>query len=454
MPRENITLDLGSRGAAGDGQVTTPFSPPIQLPFAPRAADLLEIGSCVDETYEIVRKIASGGMGQVFEGFDRRLSRPVAIKVAWPRLTSGMSLEAKTLAGLRHEGILAVHYLGFYRGLDYMVTELLSGESLERQLARSGPLPVAECLDLLDRIADALGHLHKHGLVHRDLKPANVMLSPIDRVVLVDLGIAVSDGSARDPELAGGTPPYMAPEAFTATVRPGEAHLLDIYALGVLAFELVTGVLPFADGSPQEIAQQHLEVIPPRPSVFRERLPPRLDHLIAALLAKSPGDRPASISSVRAQLRAVRRSMESFRASQPPGAVLIVDDDVHMLALLRACVEQAAPGVRVEVATTGTSALERIATGSFDLVLLDLELPDVSGLEVFLQIATVSQASTPRVAVVSLHDDEGSRMMMRRLGVHGFVSKRHGVLEMEDAVADLVLQRRPRARDGAPMRLK
>ncbi len=428
----------------------SPLSPTSELREGQVVSDfgsLLAPGELLEGVFEIKRRLGRGGMGEVYEAFDQRLARRVAIKVAWVRLGGGMQLEAQTLASLNHPGILRVHHMGTHRGLDYLVMELLPGESLEARLA-AGAVPIDECVRLLEAVCGALMHLHEHGIVHRDLKPGNIMLAPGDRVVLVDFGISGHGRLTGDQAVASGSPHYMAPESFGGEVRPGDAHLVDLYALGVVAFQLVTGRLPFEDGTPLDLARQHLEVIPPRASAFRERVPPRFDHMIAALMAKQPDDRPSSIQVVQAQIRALRRVLEDPPTAPPPRSVLIVDDDPAMCALLRACTEQAVPGVEIEIAGTGTKAIELASARSFDFIFLDLELPDVNGLEVCMHLHATSTITSAAVIVVSAHDDAQTRASMRRLGVSKFVSKRLGTLELEDTISDLLMRSRritPRA---------
>src|SRR5262249_45339179 len=154
--------------------------------------------------------------------------------------------EAHATAALQHLGLPTVYALGSHRAIPYLVMERLYGQSLEQHLAHTGPLEIASSLAILIPLADTLAALHHNGLAHRDIKPANIMLCQNGRVVVVDFGIAVPEVElvGVSMQLPCGTPCYMAPEAVSGHVRPGQAHLLDIYAFGALAHEMLSGAPP------------------------------------------------------------------------------------------------------------------------------------------------------------------------------------------------------------------
>jgi eukaryotic-like serine/threonine-protein kinase len=279
-------------------------------PVLPKQEDIYQPGAIIDGKYEVRRVLGSGGMGQVFEARDLGLNRIVAVKVAWPGIgAASLRREAQVLAAFRHPGLATVHGLGTAAdGNDFMVMERLSGASLAEFLDRrqAAPLPVVEILYLVDGICDALAPVHASGLAHADLKPANIMLLPGGRVVLLDFGIArieqLRDGGTR----ISGSPHYMAPEAIRGRVSTGSAHLIDLYALGVIAYVMLAGAPPFDHANPVELMMSHLHEAAPRLSDRRADVPAALDQLIAELLAKDPADRPADIEVVRAELRRVR----------------------------------------------------------------------------------------------------------------------------------------------------
>ena len=275
----------------------------------PPETEIFRAGELVDGKYEIRGVLGAGGMGQVFEARDVGLNRVVALKVAWSHIgAEPLRREAQVLAAFRHPGLPTVHALGQHDGHEFLVMERLSGQTLaERMAARRGaPLPVAECVEVLDGIAGALAPLHASGLAHADSKPANIMVVPGGRVVLLDFGIARIEQLRVGGKRISGSPHYMAPEAIRGAVRVGEAHLVDLYALGIIAFVLATGTPPFDHPSPVELMLQHLHEPTPRLAARRAEVPAALDGLVAQLLAKDAGDRPADLDTARSELRRIR----------------------------------------------------------------------------------------------------------------------------------------------------
>ncbi len=263
---------------------------------------------------EIRKLIGQGGMGQVFEAFDPALLRSVAIKAAWPdRGREAIRREGRALAAIAHRSVPAVHALGELRGIDYLVMERIPGRTLEEYLADAnarGVLePLPEALSLLVAIAEALAAVHDAGIVHRDLKPANVMLAPGGRVVVMDFGICTPFCEERLRIETSGSPAYMAPETIASSLEPQTGHLVDVYSVGVVAFELLTGAVPFTAGSVGEVFAAHLSADVPDLSLRRPEVPPVLARLVRELMAKEPEDRPNDMDEVAHRLRWIRRSL-------------------------------------------------------------------------------------------------------------------------------------------------
>ena len=276
--------------------------------------DIFQIGQIVDGKYEIRGLLGSGGMGQVFEAKDLGLNRIVALKVAWPDIgAEPLRREAQVLAAFRHPGLATVHSLGEEGGTTYMMMERVSGATLSEFLCRlqGAPLAIAECLDLVDGICDALAPVHAAGLAHADLKPANIMMVPGGRIVLLDFGIARIEQLRGSGQRISGSPHYMAPEAIRGCVAPGTAHLIDLYALGVIAYVMLVGEAPFDHPNPIELMMLHLHDRPPRLADRRTDAPAALERLIGDLLAKDPADRPADIDVARAELRLAREQVRA-----------------------------------------------------------------------------------------------------------------------------------------------
>jgi serine/threonine protein kinase len=282
--------------------------------------DIFQPAQIVDGRYEIRGLLGSGGMGQVFEAKDIGLNRLIAIKVAWPDIgAEPLRREAQVLAAFRHPGLATVHALGEADGSAYMIMERLSGTTLAEFLSRRHPaaLSIVECLDLVDGICDALSPVHAAGLAHADLKPANIMMVPGGRIVLLDFGIARIEQLRASGTRISGSPHYMAPEAIRGSVPAGAAHLIDLYALGIISYVMLVGEPPFDHPNPVELMMLHLHDPPPRLADRRADVPVALDRLIGDLLAKDPADRPADIGVARAELRRLREQLGG--AARPHG---------------------------------------------------------------------------------------------------------------------------------------
>ncbi len=291
--------------------------------------------------YRLETPLGRGGMGEVWRAADLRLKRTVAVKILSLDGMPGQAVarfrrEAEIAGGLQHPGIAVVFDTGIDSDVLYLVMELLDGTDLAEVVRRhSHGLPAVRAVTLLAQIADALAEAHAKGIVHRDIKPANVMLLKDDRVKLLDFGIARYTEQTTD--LTGsaliGTPAFMAPEQFDR--NEGVDHRTDLYALGALAYELLTGKRPFTADTVRRLL--HDVLFTPAPAVrdTHPHVPPALNDLIAELLAKDPDDRPESAQCVAARLRAVDRRpapapVAAGRQSGAPPARPVVKPTVRL----------------------------------------------------------------------------------------------------------------------------
>jgi Tol biopolymer transport system component len=277
-------------------------------------ADLLErLKAALADRYTIDRELGSGGMATVYLARDLKHERQVAIKVLRPELAAALGperfhQEIKIAANLTHPHILPLHDSGEADGFLYYVMPHVEGESLRDKLVKEGELPIAEAVRILRDIVDALGHAHKHGVVHRDIKPDNVLLS--ERHALVtDFGVAKAVSEATGAQklttegVALGTPAYMSPEQAAA-----DKHIdrrADIYAVGVVAYELLTGRTPFLAATPQMILSAHITETPEPVTKYRESVPPALEQLVMKCLEKKAADRWQSGEELLPQLEAL-----------------------------------------------------------------------------------------------------------------------------------------------------
>jgi serine/threonine protein kinase len=276
---------------------------------------LLKLGEVLDGHYEIVDLLGSGGMAEVYLGFDRWLQRKVAIKTTPRELTGHLEREAQALASFQHPGLVAAYAYGRHRDAGYLILEYLRGDSLNARLHRQSetePCSVDDALRLVVGVAEALAPLHERGFVHCDLKPGNVMCTP-DRVVLIDLGLVWDPRAEKRDGKSSGSPPFMAPEIISGVVRPEQAHLVDVYALGMILYTLLAGAPPFVDPDPQVVMRRQVLEPAPRLATKRRDLPPRLSEIVASLIHREPGERPQDILTVRDTLLGVPRRVADRR---------------------------------------------------------------------------------------------------------------------------------------------
>ncbi|WP_224284256.1 serine/threonine-protein kinase [Streptomyces sp. LS1784] len=242
----------------------------------------------------------------LWEGRDTVIGRPVAVKLL-PQQNSPDAVElffreARTAGALNHRGVVTVHDIGQdpADGTLFLVMELVKGGNLATHLRTYGPPPVPTALDLVDQTAAALAAAHQAGVVHRDLKPANLMLTTSGDVKVLDFGIARYMAATHQSSQVMGTLAYMAPERFAGA--PGDARS-DLYALGCVLYELLTGAPPFQDGDPLTMMTAHLHRTPDAPGIRRGDIPADLDAVVLRLLAKDPAARPASAAELQSLLR-------------------------------------------------------------------------------------------------------------------------------------------------------
>ena len=267
-----------------------------------------QLQSSLGDSYTIDRELGGGGMSRVFTAEETALGRRVVVKVLPPEMAAGVSTERfrreiSVAARLQHPHIVPLLSAGQMQGVPYFTMPFVEGESLRVRLARRGELPISESVRILREIASALAYAHEHGVVHRDIKPDNVLFSG-DVAMVADFGVAKALSASSNGDHGGmtslgvalGTPAYMAPEQ--ATADPTTDHRADIYAFGVLAYEMLTGQPPFTGRNPSQLLAAHVtEVVEP---IGRRRpnLPPALGALVMRCLEKRPADRPQSAGEI------------------------------------------------------------------------------------------------------------------------------------------------------------
>lgn len=431
--------------------------------------------------------LGAGGMGAVFRALDTELGEPVAIKVLLRRHGSGddeslarFKREISLSRSIRHPNVARVHDLGIAGGHFFLTMEYVSGFTLADTLESAGRLTPADTVGYLRQVALGVGAAHQLGIVHRDLKPHNVMIDAQGAVAILDFGLAYRGSLApiTGIETCIGTPRYMAPEQ--ACGEPIDART-DVYAMGVMAFELLTGEVPFSGATPWETCR--LQVVEPVPAhlLSEAEVPPALSALVLECLSKSPAGRPASGHELEARLARLPLSppargreedalppapktwtlprevvvadvstqpvagvvgpQEGLRELGPddeaPGAVdvtevrgrararrpvvLVADDDADFLAFARLVLE--AEGIDTRTGTTGEEALHALHCPGVDLALIDVWMPSADGLDV-LRIHRAQNPDRPvPVVLVSAAVSRAQIAFAVRLGALEVLSK-------------------------------
>jgi eukaryotic-like serine/threonine-protein kinase len=275
------------------------------------------VGELISERYELEELVGTGGMSSVYRAHDRLLERDVALKVLHEQFTADgdyverFRREARSVAQLSHPNIVTVIDRGEQDGRQFIVFEYCEGENLKALIARKGPLPVREAVELALQIARALGFAHEHGLVHRDVKPQNVLLNGDGETKVTDFGIARSldvHGGLTQTGTVMGTSDYISPEQARGARVDAQS---DIYSLGTVVYEMLTGEVPFPGDNFVAVAMRHINEPVPSVRARRPDVPLRLDAVVQRAMAKDPRDRFGSMDELCAELSASLDEPES-----------------------------------------------------------------------------------------------------------------------------------------------
>ena len=289
------------------------------------------VGRTVDGRYRVISLLARGGMATVYEALDLRLDRVVALKIMHPHLAHDQAFvarfqrEARAAARLTHGHVVAVYDQGEDDGLVYLAMEYVPGRTLRDVLRQYGPLTPEQALVFLDPVLEALAAAHAAGFVHRDIKPENVLISDDGRVKVADFGLAravEADGQSVTQGMIIGTVAYLSPEQVERGDADGRS---DVYAAGILLFEMITGQVPHAGESPLSVAYQHVNTDVPAPSTVRAGIAPEVDALVVTATRRDPSLRYQNAFDFLADVRRVRTALPPPRPFIDAHDTLVVD---------------------------------------------------------------------------------------------------------------------------------
>jgi len=273
----------------------------------------------LDDRYKILGHIGSGGMANVYRARDRNLQRDVAVKMLREDLIEDPSFrarflqEARSAANLVHPNIVTIYDFGYDANRYYIVMEFVDGTDLKTAIRKPKRLSVPQSLDLMIQICEGVGYAHRAGLVHCDIKPQNILVSPDGRAKITDFGISQALASINPDEhtdIVWGSPKYFAPEQAAGTAPSPSS---DVYALGVILFEMLTGQLPFEADTSQGYAELHQTQAPPLPRRFNDQISPTLESILLKVLSKEPAARYRTAN----QLGRVLKTLVDFGEQHP-----------------------------------------------------------------------------------------------------------------------------------------
>lgn len=357
----DIEEDSGSRARSSDATTKKKITPIFDSPEAsvgekatvinharsakqvhdlnrPAFASPVKPGDIVLRQYRLVSQIGAGGMGAVFLAKDDVSGQEVAIKCLPANAAQNKEMlerftqEARALAALDHKNIVPLVSYSIENEDRFLVMKYVKGESVDALIERHRQLPFSQIEDIIRALLEALGYAHSHGVIHRDVKPANVLITSSNQIYLVDFGIAKREEDMKLTQTGNlvGTPLYMSPEQITGKELDGRS---DLYAAGILLYEMITGQHPYAGKTPFAILRAHVENPPPNPVFFRDDpIPPHIDYLLQCLLEKSREERP---KSAEAALQLFEKKEESGRMGIARNAAYYADRETPATSFLQ-----------------------------------------------------------------------------------------------------------------------
>jgi len=376
------------------------------------------------DRYDVLDEIGRGAMGAVFKVIDRELDDVIAIKVLHPHLTRDPRMielfkrEVRLARRVVHPNVARVYHFFRWHSKYAIAQEYVPGTTLEAKVGR--PWPVTTLAPLLRELGSALQAAHDIGLVHRDFKPSNVLVDRAGRSRIVDFGVAVDRAVAtpQATETIVGTAYYVSPEQIQ---RPTEVdHRADIYALGVVLFQLTTGRLPFPGADVDDVLTAHVRRPPPRPRSIRPDIPEQLESIILRCLEKDPDRRFQSAGSIHRRLGLISEIVESDRPKSR-GTVLVIDDDIDVRDSIANVFIFF--GANVVQAGNGQAGLSRALEHVPDLILLDLSMPLLDGHRLLDLLRANPKLAQVPVVVLSALSEKSERRRVKERGAAMFLSK-------------------------------
>ncbi|MEI9952979.1 MAG: protein kinase [Pseudomonadota bacterium] len=407
------------------------------------------IGDVVGSVYRILGELGRGAMGVVLEAFDLQLHRKVAIKFVNSatfdeEARQHFVREARAMALVNHPNVLAIHAFGEHGNIPYFVMELVDGQTVDGWLSRSdGATALDEALAILNDVCLGVSAIHAANTVHCDLKPSNVLLDSQLRVRVADLGLAAPYVDGGVTKVIAGTPEYMAPELAFESDRPASTSS-DIYALGCMAYEMLTGSLPFEGRSALAIMVQHAAEEPVLPSQRRPGLPVAFDDVLLKALRKRPEDRFSSADLFRRALK------EARACSVEPVRILVAEDDPDFRDLLALKLGMEFPDADIVCVENGRDLVVAFEQKAPSVVMIDLQMPILDGVAVTALLRSRPEAQNVPIIVMTASGGPQEWKLLSSLGADRFLVK---PVNLDDVVATLRSAVRERSSSPPPAKV-
>jgi eukaryotic-like serine/threonine-protein kinase len=399
-------------------------------------------GVLIGGVYRVGGPLGAGGMGVVVEALDETLNRKVAIKFIRPsmmddNLRARFQAEAQAMARVTHPNILQIHAFGEHEGAPYFVMQHIEGLTLDAWVIKHGLPEPGLALEFLEQICAGVAAIHAADTVHRDLKPSNVLIDSRGRAHVADLGLALLRGEETSTRHVVGTPSYMAPEVALLSSRYPDAcgKRADVYSLGCIAYELLTGSLPFVATNNMAMMYHHATVPPEPPSERRAALPKLLDEIVLRALAKDPADRIPSAEALGAAFRAAREGVTE------PTRILVAEDHEDFRELLKLGVTLAFPGAAVDCVANGREALESFDRDRPSVAILDLNMPELDGLELTALLRARDPNAVVPIIVLTASGGPADWKRLMAVGADRFLVKPVVIDDVVAMVRHLLKQR-------------
>jgi serine/threonine protein kinase len=406
------TTDPTLVGALAEGEDSAPWSMPVE-------------NDIIGNTYRVLGELGRGAMGVVLLAEDQQLKRKVAIKLVRPELLGPgfrerFMEEARAMARVHHPNVVYVYAFGTHESVPYFVMEFVEGQTLEDWLTQQEqPIDLELALRILGDVCTGVAAIHAVGTVHRDLKPSNILIDADLRIRITDFGVSTlyrDDGTVRT-EIVG-TPAYMAPEIAMATAITGPSTpRADVYSLACVAYELITGRMPFELDGELVMMVRHATEPVPLPSSLRPGLPRTFDTVLLQALAKKPEERTATIELFR------RGLMEARRDSFEPERILIAEDDDDFRELLEIKLHMEFPSAAIDSAADGRAALQALEKSPPSVAILDLQMPFMDGISLTAKIREREECRATPIIVLTASGGPKEWKQLSNMGVDRFMVK-------------------------------